>query len=197
MGLTIHYSGRFNPAASLPAMIEEVKDIVSIYKWPYNIYETEFVKNELGKTKYTDKVYGISFTPPECETVSIQFLSNGRMSNEVNLEIYGNSKIRHEKKFLYMLFTKTQFAGMEIHKLVVHLLKHIEKKYLLDFKVNDEGEYWNTLDEKMLAERFTIYNMLLDDFTTALEIFPVGKGERFDKYFMRLMKEVKKKNNNR
>lgn len=31
MGITIHYSGRFNPKASLPQMVEEVKDIVIAY----------------------------------------------------------------------------------------------------------------------------------------------------------------------
>ncbi len=28
MGITIHYSGRFNPAASLSKMIEEVKELL-------------------------------------------------------------------------------------------------------------------------------------------------------------------------
>jgi hypothetical protein len=31
MGLTIHYSGSFNPNSSLSEMIEEVKDIAALY----------------------------------------------------------------------------------------------------------------------------------------------------------------------
>jgi len=91
-----------------------------------------------------------------------------------------------------MLFTKTQLAGIEIHKLIAHILKHIEKKYLLDFKVSDEGEYWEALDENKLAEKFRQYNFLMDSFTTALESFPKNKGENFEAYFVRLMEYVNK-----
>jgi hypothetical protein len=193
MGLTIHYSGKFNPDASLAGMIEEVKDIAGIYNWPFHVYETEFDKKLLGKKTYNGSIYGICFTPPGSETVSLSFLSNGRMSNDVNLSFYGNSKNKMEQKYLYMLFTKTQFAGIEIHKLIVHILKHIEKKYLLDFKVSDEGEYWEGLDENKLAEKFRQYNFLLDCFTSALESFPVNKDENFEAYFIRLMEYVNKK----
>jgi len=92
MALTLHYSGKFNPDASLSEMIEEVKDIASIYNWPFYVYETAFDKKMLGKKTYNDSIYGICFTPTGCETVSLSFLSNGRMSNDVNLSFYGNSK---------------------------------------------------------------------------------------------------------
>jgi hypothetical protein len=174
-------------------MIEEVKDIATVYNWPYHIYETEFDTKLLDKTKYTNEIYGISLTPPKSETIKLCFLSNGRMSSVVNLKFYGNSKNKEEKKYLYMLFTKTQFAGIEVHKLVVHILKHIEKKYLLDFKVSDEGEYWENLDEKKLQQKFREYNLLLDSFSTALEMFPVNKGENMENYFLRLMEYVQKK----
>jgi len=42
MGLSIHYSGSFNPAASLQEMIDEVKAIAKVCKWQYTIYETTF-----------------------------------------------------------------------------------------------------------------------------------------------------------
>ena len=74
MGLSIHYSGRFNPAASLKAMIEEVKDIATIYKWDYFVFDNEFPTDSLGKTIYNQQIYGICFTPPECETVDLCFL---------------------------------------------------------------------------------------------------------------------------
>lgn len=193
MGLTIHSSGKFNPNASLAKMIEEVKDIASIYNWPFYVYETAFDKKLLGKKTYNDTIYGICFTPPGSETVNLSFLSNGQMSNDVNLAFYGDSKNKDEQKYLYRLFTKTQFAGIEIHKLIVHILKHIEKKYLLDFKVSDEGEYWEGLDENKLAEKFRQYNFLLNSFTTALESFPLNKGENFEAYFIRLMEYVNKK----
>lgn len=74
MGLSFHYSGSFNAEASLPAMIKEVKDIVEIFKWQYYVYEEEFPTYSMGKAGYNQNIYGISFTPPNCETVFLCFL---------------------------------------------------------------------------------------------------------------------------
>ena len=194
MGLTIHYSGSFNKGASLPAMIEEVKDIISVYKWPFDIYEGQFPPGSFGKKSYDENIYGISFTPPECETVSLCFLSNGKMSSPFHLEFYGNSANKEEQKYLYMLFVKTQYAGAAIHKLIIHLLKYLDKKYFTNFKVTDEGEYWETGDEHLLQEIFNRYTNLINSFSTAIETFPPKAGENFENYFIRLMKWVDKKN---
>lgn len=37
MGLSIHYSGKFNKNASLSDLITEVKDIAETLKWNYKI----------------------------------------------------------------------------------------------------------------------------------------------------------------
>ncbi len=103
-------------------MIKEVKDIVEIFKWQYYVYEEEFPADSIGKAVYNQNIYGISFTPPGCETVYLCFLSNGKMSSATNLQLYGNSKNKEEAEYLYMLSTKTQYAGIEIHKLVIRLL---------------------------------------------------------------------------
>lgn len=192
MGLSIHYSGRFNPAASLKAMIEEVKDIATIYKWEYFVFDNEFPADSLGKTTYSQRIYGICFTPPECETVDLCFLSNGRMSSAVNLKFYGNPKNKEEAEYLYMLSTKTQYAGIEIHKFVIHLLKFISKKYLLDFTLSDEGEYWETGDEKLLEENFKRYTGLLDGFVSSVQNYPIEPCESFEAYFERLLKQIQK-----
>ncbi len=139
MGLTIHYSGSFIKDASLPEMISEVKDIAEIYKWKYHVEEDQFPKNSLGKLSYNNKIYGIHFTPPDCETISLTFLSNGRMSTLEHLQLYDNTKNEETKPYLYMLWTKTQFAGAQTHKVIVHLLKYLSKKYFSEFKVTDEG----------------------------------------------------------
>ncbi|MES2777459.1 MAG: hypothetical protein V4722_24985 [Bacteroidota bacterium] len=194
MGITIHYSGRFNPAASLPDLIEEVKDIAGIYNWKYTILEETFATEELGKEQYHPKnLYGIVFSPPKSEPVWFSFLSNGRMSAPPLLQCWGKPKNKTEAAYLYMLFTKTQFAGAAIHKLVVHILKYISQKYLLDFTVKDEGYYWETGDEKLLEDTFKQYTSLIEGFATSLETFPVNEGESFMDYFERMMKIVNEK----
>ena len=88
MGLSIHYSGSFNPSASLQGMIDEVTDIAEIFKWTYHVYETEFPQ-PLSGNDYDGKIYGIGFTPPESETISLCFLSNGKMSCLARLRYFG------------------------------------------------------------------------------------------------------------
>ncbi|MEP7127858.1 MAG: hypothetical protein ABI729_03280, partial [Chitinophagales bacterium] len=177
MGLSIHYSGRFNPAASLEEMIEEVKDVANVNHWPYHIFETAFDPVLLHRKTHNQKIYGILFTPPQCESVELSFLSNGRMSGVALLQFWGHSKKKEEQQYLYGQWVKTQFAGMEVHKIIVHLLKHISKKYLLDFKVTDEGHYWETGDEKLLAETFGKYTLLINQLSTAFETIPINPEE--------------------
>ncbi len=193
MGLSFHYSGSFNPEASLSAMIEEVKDIVEIYKWKYFIFDNTFPPGSFGKADYTDDIYGICFTPPGCETVDLCFLSNGKMSSVSHLKFFGNSQNEEYQKYLYMLSVKTQYAGIEIHKLIIHLFKYLDGKYLKDLYVNDEGHYWETGDEMLLTETFKKYTDLIENFTSSLEIFPILPGESYEDYFKRLMNKIHSK----
>lgn len=192
MGLSIHYSGDFKKGASLAAMIEEVRDIAEVYNWKYNIFNDTFIEDELGQKDYNQDIYGISFTPPNCETVAIEFLSNGKMSSSMLLQFYGKNKEKPEEKYLYMLSVKTQFAGIEIHKLIIHLFKYLSEKYFTNFKLIDEGEYWETRDEKKLQEIFALYVDLLDSFSSAIETYPIKNNENFEAYFGRLMNRIQK-----
>jgi len=193
MGLSIHYSGDFKKGASLSTMIEEVRDVAELYNWKYNIYKDKFIKEAFGIKDYNKAIYGISFTPTNCETVSIEFLSNGKMSSLAHLKFFGKENERPQEEYLYMLSVKTQFAGIEIHKLIIHLFKHLNEKYFINFKVIDEGQYWETGDEKKLQEIFTRYIDLLDSFSSSLEIYPRKNNESFEAYFVRLMNQIKKR----
>lgn len=193
MGLSIHYNGRFNAQSSLSEMIEEVRDIAEIYNWQYTIYEQHFPFIQIDGHIYTEKIYGISFTPPDCETINLCFLSNGRMSSHVNLKCFGNSTNQAYQKYLYMLSTKTQFAGSIVHKLVIHLLKYLSKKYFQEFEVIDDGHYWETGDEKLLDNTFKQYNDLLNSVSFALENVPMKPDETFEQYFERVLKEIHNK----
>ncbi len=192
MGLSIHYNGRFNPASSLQEMIAEVADIAATYQWPFHIYEDHFPSTVFGDT-YNDEVYGIHISPPGSETLWLCFLSNGRMSSAVHLHFYGNTNGSENGQMLYSLATKTQYAGVEIHILIVKLLKHVSKKYLLDFELIDEGKYWEAGDEKLLAEIFARYNAILAFVGNALENSPRHAGETFDIYIERVLKDIEKK----
>ncbi len=193
MGLSIHYNGFIRSASSLKEMIDEIKDIARIYQWKHSVYETEFPENSIAGPAHNGKIYGISITPPECETFSLCFLSNGRLSSNSLLKFYGSSRDDVEKQYLYMLSTKTQYAGYQVHMVLVQLLKYIHGKYLGELHVVDEGGYWETESEDQLVEAFKKYGDLIDSFSTALEIFPVNDGETMTQYFARLIEYVNKK----
>lgn len=193
MGLSLHYNGKFDKPELLQPMIEEVEDIVNVYKWKYTIRHTKFPEDSFKNNFHDNKVYGISFTPPDCETVSLCFLSNGRMSCSSLLQFYGDSTDKTSQQYLYMVSVKTQFAGWQTHLFIVGLLKYLSKKYFAEFNVDDEGHYWETNDEEILKQNFSRYNKMLDSVCTAFETFPVNEGETMEKYIERMMGFVNKK----
>ena len=197
MGLSIHYKGRFNKNSTLSDLITEVKEIVETFKWDYQIYLEKFPDKKINNDSYNGKIYGISFTPPKCETISICFLSNYRMSSSIHLKLFGNTKNKSENKFLYMLSAKTQFAGITIHKAIIELFRHLLKKnYFSEFHLVDEGNYWETGDENLLKKKFKEYNTLIDDFSLAIETIPAKNGESFQKYFERIMEKINNRKKN-
>lgn len=190
MGLTIHYSGRFNPESSLQDMIDEVKDICEISNWEFTIFERAF-PDRIDSTKdYDGKLYGIIFSPPNCEPVSLAFLSNRRLSSPLHLSAWDDDANVKADDYLYKVFTKTQYAGPELHKIIIHLLKYITKKYFERFECFDESRYWETEDEHKLIQAFNRYNKILDSFGSALQQQPMKDGETLEEYFKRLFDKL-------
>jgi hypothetical protein len=197
MGLSIHYNGKFSEEACLSQMITEIRDIAEICKWDYKVYNKQFPEENNGCMEHDGELYGISVTPPKCETVSFCFLSNRRMSGNTQLIFWGGADKKPESDYLYVLSVKTQFAGIEAHKIIIQLFRHLEKKgYFEDFSLDDEGSYWETGDEKLLEEKFKTYTDLLDNFSLAIETIPAKKDEPFEKYFERILNKINERKKN-
>lgn len=196
MGLSIHYSGSFRNDTHLKEMIAEIKDIVSVFQWEYRIYEESFPDNSFDEKKYDQDVYGISFTPPKCETIFVTFLSNRKMVSPVSLMFFGKDSETPNEKYLYNISVKTQYSGIENHKLIIHLFRYLNENYFQYFKMFDEGQYWETLDEELLQNIFARYTRLMDDFSSALESHSKTSDETFTDYFQRLMHLINKNNKN-
>ena len=169
MGLSIHFSGRIKDAASLPLLIEEVVDISKVHHWKYHVYETNFPDNALDSQLSFDRIYGISFTPTESETISLAFLSNGVMVCPTRIQFFANSKNAEEQSYIFTNSVKTQYAGVIMHQLVIHILQYLDDKYFEDFQLNDESHYWNTKDEDIMREKFKEYDQLIDNFSLSIQ----------------------------
>lgn len=171
-------------------MIEEVKEISTIYNWKYKIWESSFPDITLADQEILQPIYGICFTPPKCETVSLGFLSNGVMVCPARIHFFGNSEDITTRSYMYQISVKTQYAGVTIHALLINLFKYLNDKYFVDFKMSDESQYWETGDDYLLKEAFKKYDSLLDNLLLSLETFPMQKGENINSYFNRLMNHI-------
>ena len=223
MGVSIHYSGRITDKNKLPQLIDEVEEIASVHNWKYNIYEQKFPVNEtINLSDHHDgKLYGIDFTPEGSEPVSICFLSNGRMSSIMQLFCRGEFKeektivissanVTHQgeleiqqkeetltaadyNKFLCMCSTKTQYAGSEMHAMIIGVLRYVSKQYLSDFNLVDESQFWETNDKVLLKENFARNTAIIEGFGCVLAENQRLADEDWDSYIQRIIKAFRSK----
>ncbi|MGN6341702.1 MAG: hypothetical protein ACTHML_12100 [Ginsengibacter sp.] len=152
MGLSIHYSGYILKKEMLDSLIEEVSDVAKTLGWTAYFFNDKNIK-------------GVSFAPEKSEPVFLTFNSEGRMLSPFNImckDIYDDAQLDND--LLFTASTKTQFAGMEAHIAIIDFLKHLSKKYLKEFTLSDEGNYWETGDKKMLMKQFSRYEVAMDIF---------------------------------
>jgi hypothetical protein len=190
MGLSIHYKGRLHQAEQLPAMIAEIVDVSKVYGWKYHIFNNNFPNDSFENRTSFDDVYGICFTPTDCETISLAFLSNGTMVCPFRIEFFAYSEDETERSYIYTVSVKTQFAGVDAHLLLIQLFKYLNDKYFEDFKMDDESYFWETGDEKLMRERFKLYDRLMDNVALSIQTFPMEQGENVVSYFERLMEHI-------
>ncbi len=193
MGLSIYYRGKFKPKASLIEMIDEVKDIAETEGWRYHVFQKEFSTKTFGKKAIDEQIYGILFSPPGSEPVTLCFLSNGELCNPF-LYIFWLKEKQTEKEFAVEgSFTKTQYAGATAHIKIIKLLRYLSEKYLSEFELTDEGKYWETGDEKLLRDTFKEWGDMIDGFADALETLETKKSETIEDAILRAAKKVHKR----
>lgn len=191
MGLTMYYKGRIKSAELLPELIEDVIEISKVNNWKYTTFEEKFPDNSIDNPKHDGNLYGISIIIPDCEPVNFSFLSNGRMSDVLHLKFYGDESLENQEKYLYSLFTKAQFAGIEVYKKILHLYHYASKKYFSDFVLSDDGEYWQVWDENILKEKFRIYTCLIENVSLALQCTQPLEGEDIITSIERAISKIK------
>ncbi len=167
MGLTIHYSGTFRSNASLVNMIEETVTFAKENNWEYLVLETKF-PDSFDPIK-EDPIYGIVVFPPNCESVCLGFNPNRQLGFYTDLREMGLAtwvedeagkgewveEIQPEDyQPSWGTFTKTHFAGADVHMKVVQLLRQISTNYIDNFEVEDETGFWDDGDVALLRKRF-------------------------------------------
>lgn len=186
MGLGIIYNGKFKADMQLEDMIEEIREFAEANDWGYKIFEPNF--DIIHSTDNYDELFGIILRPPVCEAVQFTFSVDRLMCSYTYVKLFDSDPRMKDMK--RMLFTNTQYAGIEVHKLIIDLFRYISNKYLDDFTLTDEGQYWETNDEDILTEQFKAYTQFTDMIELGLTAIPFLPGETMDTYIKRVVKKI-------
>ncbi|MBK8624300.1 MAG: hypothetical protein IPN86_01590 [Saprospiraceae bacterium] len=219
MGLSFHYRGRLKSATTLPSLVDEVEDICKVLNWKCSVFETEYPDNKFV-TPINDSDYGILFSPPSCEPVSLVFDSEGKIytpwlkeilnkhkSGEVKVitvklnldddnpvpEISEESEDFDPLDMVYSISVKTQFAGAESHVQLMELLRYLSEKYLTEFHIQDESDYWNTRNAEKLHEKMNKINQFMDTFHDMMDNQNIKDPKDFIAFLKQLSMQIKKK----
>ncbi len=219
MGLSFHYKGRLKNAEKLPHLVAEVEDICGILGWKVTVFETQYPDNTfVSPTDQND--YGILFSPPNCEPVSLVFDSEGRIYAPWMKEILvkhqaGEVKVitvklnlddesvkpeisEEDEEFdlldlVYSISVKTQFSSAELHVKLMELLRYLSVKYLTEFKMLDESDYWNTRSADKLHEKMHKINQFMDTFHDMIEGQNIKTPQEFIDFLKLLSQQIKNK----
>jgi hypothetical protein len=144
MGLSFHYAGRIADYNNIDKLVEEAKLLSTDLHWNYKVFDSPELK-------------GIAVIPADAEPLWLCFTPDGKTCNP------GNLKFRKPTdEFYSTIHVKTQYAGAEVHKSLLHLLDYINKKYFAELEVMDEGNYWGTWDDTELSRRLVKYERILE-----------------------------------
>lgn len=169
MGVCINYRGKLKNPKKIFEFIEELEDICKILEWKYAILDEDWTKPSDVKfindpiTQELDIVgnaylKGIIFTPPNCESVQFLFDDKGKLTDLTQKAIENSFK---KERSAYQ-WTKTQFAGTEVHITLIGLLKYVKRTYMPNLEVKDEGEYWETENRELLEQNMGIINTAME-----------------------------------
>ena len=137
MGVTIHFEGQLAGEAAYQDLVRLVSSLADAKGWrtePITADEVTLLRvGDEEDWNYTGPAKGvILYVHEDCDPIRLEF----------------------DRDLYVQEFTKTQFAGPQIHLDVLKLLKGIEP-FFRSLKVEDEGEWWETRDIQILREHFS------------------------------------------
>lgn len=161
MGVTIHYNGKIKSLDKINPLIDELTDIAHSLEWEYTVI-----------SRYGDpdeELFGLLLSPPDCEPIHMTFMEDRRLIPVLFLAYDDKWREDNLAKEKVWAWTKTQFAGPDIHISVIKLLRYLSEKYLEDFECHDEAEYWETEDRKTVEEKMNLINRGIAALTEGLK----------------------------
>ena len=217
MRLSFNYSGRLLDAKTLPQFVHEVEDICNTLGWECTIYKSAFPDHQFVNPA-NDQAYGLTFKPKGCDSVSLVFDSEGRIYNyffkdmiqkhqsgevkvitvKLNLdddnskpEISEELKPIDINKMVYQVSVNLQDEDTELYINVLELIRYLSEKYLTDFELNDDCEYWTTRNPEKLTGKLKEINMFMDTFKDFLSTENFNNPVEFIKFLKHFSRQFR------
>lgn len=183
MGITINYKGKLDSPSLTDAFCDELEDIAQSMGWDYNRFDFD--------EKDETPVKGL-FIGPKDKSEPLQFMidKEGYLRNALLLEHFD-----HTDEMTFLNHTKTQYAPIGIHIVIIKLLKYLHQKYISNLEVWDEGDYWQTGDAVLLKKKMDFLAEKMDQFATMLESAPVDANETTESLIDKIEEIFKKLRN--
>ena len=145
MGVTIHFEGQLTGEEAYVDLIALVSSIAKAEAWKIDPIENSEVTLLRVRSEenwdYVGPVKGITvYLHDDCDPVRFEF----------------------DKDLYVQEFTKTQFAGVDVHLKVMELLRATEP-FFKELKVEDEAEFWETTDVEILKCHFDRVQNVIED----------------------------------
>ena len=135
MGVTVHFQGKLRGEEEFAALVRRAEEAARAKTW----LTEKFENNEITLLRVRENEEDWDYTGPtkgiilylheDCEPLRLEF----------------------DQDLYVQQWVKTQFAGVPTHLELIKLLRDLQQ-FFEAFKVADEGEYWETGNEAMLAD---------------------------------------------
>ena len=175
MGVTLHYRGTLDDPGRLPALCDELADVARAMGWSAVRIDDDYdapldarLNHDSSGARIDGNVglKGIVLTPDDgSESLWFCFDREGQLRSLLGQILILDGTLKPEKSWA---FTKTQFSSPERHVWIVGLLRYVQKRYVSDLEVRDDGGYWDTGDLAELRRRMNLIHGMIADMTTAL-----------------------------
>lgn len=170
MGVMLYYQGTLRTPQDVGDLITEMKDISTANRWKHRIiddpWDTEVnlkLEHRNGIASFVGNagLKGIVISPhPESESVWLLFDKNGVLSSLLDMT-------DPPEKRQPSAFTKTQFAGIDLHIKLVNLLEYVGQKYMREWNLMDDCGYIEHRDREKAEEVFHIIDNAINALTEA------------------------------
>jgi hypothetical protein len=171
MGMTIHYEGQLDDPARLDDALAMIREWCADHEWPCRWLDvkvegphTTFDDGEERVIEMNTRWRGWTIQPhPKCESLLLAFDDDARLMMCFDAADGSSLVTRY-------LFVKTQFAPFQVHIEICELLHRLQDEFARQgLVVSDEGEYFETGDEKRLLELRETIEQAMDVLEDALE----------------------------